>query len=80
MPRGTSNWTFRDVQSFLLSHGFSLHHVRGSHYYFKKYNDGRFYMTHVQYHGSKTIPEGTMNAVIHQSGIPKEEWTNRNEN
>lgn len=76
MPRGLSNWAFRDVQSFLLGHGFTLHHVRGSHYYFKRYKKDRFYMTHVQYHGAKSIPEGTMSAIIRQSGIPKQEWLN----
>ena len=76
MPRGISNWTFRDVQDFLLRHGFQLHHIRGSHYYFKRYKNSRFYMTHVQHHGSKSIPEGTMSAIIRQSGISKEEWVN----
>ena len=33
-------------------------------------------MTHVQYHGAKSIPEGTMSAIIRQSGIPKQEWLN----
>ena len=74
MPRGTSNWTFRNVQTFLLKHGFTLHHVRGSHYYFKKYDDNRFYITHMQYHGAKIIPQCTLNAIIRQSGISKEEW------
>lgn len=31
-------------------------------------------MTHVQYHGAKSIPVGTLNAIIRQSGISKEEW------
>ncbi|MBI4134927.1 MAG: type II toxin-antitoxin system HicA family toxin [Candidatus Sungbacteria bacterium] len=74
MPRGISNWTFRDIQAFLLQRGFTLHHVRGSHHYFKRYTNDRFFMTHVQHHGSRSIPEGTMNAIIRQSGIPKEEW------
>lgn len=74
MSRGISNWTFRDVQVFLVKNGFSLHHVKGSHYYFKKYIKDRFYMTHVQHHGSKSIPEGTMSAIIRQSGIAKSEW------
>ena len=74
MSHGLSNWTFRDVQNFLLEHGFTLHHVRGSHYYFKKYEQNRFYMTHMQYHGAKSIPEGTLRAIIRQSGIPKDQW------
>ena len=74
MPHGISNWTFRDIQNFLVKHDFRLHHIKGSHYYFRKYENGRFYMTHVQHHGAKSIPEGTMNAIIRQSGISKEEW------
>lgn len=74
MSHGISNWTFLDVKNFLTEHDFQLHHVRGSHYYFKKYHNDRFYMTHIQYHGSKSIPDGTMNAIIRQSGIPKKEW------
>lgn len=76
MPRGISNWTFRDVQSFLVEHGFILHHIRGSHHYFKGFKGGKFYMTSVQHHGSKAIPDGTLAAIIRQSGIPKDEWLN----
>ena len=76
MPRGISNWTFRDIQTFLLKHGFTHHHVRGSHYYFKKYANERLYITHVQHHGAKSIPAGTMNAIIRQSGISREVWLN----
>ncbi|PIR87546.1 MAG: toxin HicA [Candidatus Harrisonbacteria bacterium CG10_big_fil_rev_8_21_14_0_10_45_28] len=74
MTRGISNWTFKNVQTFLLKNGFSLHHIRGSHYYFKKYTSGKIYMTHVQHHGKKSIPKGTLMAIIRQSGIPKEKW------
>lgn len=74
MPHGISNWTFRDVQQFLQAHAFELHHVRGSHYYFRKYFNSRIYMTQVPHHGSKSIPLGTLNAIIRQSGIPKNEW------
>lgn len=33
-------------------------------------------MTSVQHHGSKAIPDGTLAAIIRQSGIPKDEWLN----
>ena len=49
---------------------------KGSHYYFRRYHDSKIYMTHVQHHGSRSIPEGTMGAIIKQSGIPKSEWIN----
>ena len=74
MSRNLSNWTFREVHNFLLDRGFTLHHKRGSHFYFKKYVTGKIYMTHVQYHGAKSIPPGTMSAIIRQSGITRDEW------
>jgi len=74
MPRSISNWTFKDVQKNLLKNGFVLHHVRGSHHYFKKYTNKIVYMTHVQHHGKKSIPRGTLMAIIRQSGISKEKW------
>ncbi len=76
MTKGISNWDFRDVRGFLVQHGFQLHHIKGSHYYFRRYHDSKIYMTHVQHHGSRSIPEGTMGAIIKQSGIPKSEWIN----
>ena len=75
MSRGLMNWTFLDVQSFLKNQGFQLHHTRGSHYYYRRFHADRVYLTHVQYHGSKSIPPDTMRAIIKQSGIPKEKWT-----
>ncbi len=33
MSHGVFNWTFRDVTDFLRSHGFTLTHVEGGHYY-----------------------------------------------
>ncbi len=74
MPRGKSNWTFRDVEQFLKAHGFVLHHVRGSHYYFRGYQAKLLRVTHVQYHGAGSIHPKTLGSIIRQSGIPKEEW------
>ena len=74
MPRGKRNWTFRQVQAFLLSRGFVLHHVRGSHRYFRAFHAGGLQMTHVQYHGTKAIPPKTLESIIRQSGIPAAEW------
>jgi len=74
MPRGKSNWTFRDVESFLRDHGFSLHHVRGSHHYFRGFYQDQLRMTHVQYHGSDSIHPKTLGSIIVQSGIPEKEW------
>jgi len=74
MPRGKSNWTFKDVEKFLRNKGFVLHHVRGSHHYFRGFQDGEIKMTHVQYHGSSSIHPKTLGSIIKQSGIPEEEW------
>jgi predicted RNA binding protein YcfA (HicA-like mRNA interferase family) len=74
MTRGKSNWTFKDVERFLKQHGFVLHHIRGSHYYYRGFKDGQLRMTHVQYHGSDAIHPKTLGSVIKQSGIPEEEW------
>lgn len=53
--------------------GFRHHHTRGSHYYFIRY-DQPIKMTHVQYHGAKTIDIRTMKKIVKQSGIPESEW------
>jgi len=74
MTRGKSNWNFRDVKRFLESKGFVLHHVRGSHHYFRGFAGGRLRMTHVQLHGSKTVHPKTLGSIIKQSGVPEEEW------
>jgi predicted RNA binding protein YcfA (HicA-like mRNA interferase family) len=76
MARGKSNWTFTDVERFLRSHGFALHHTRGSHYYYRGFAGGQLRMTHVQYHGSTAIHQKTLGSIIKQSGIPEEEWLN----
>jgi predicted RNA binding protein YcfA (HicA-like mRNA interferase family) len=74
MTRGKSNWTYRDAKKFLESKGFALHHVRGSHHYFRGLVRGQLRMTHVQFHGSRSIHPKTLGSIIKQSGIPEEEW------
>lgn len=74
MMRGKSNWTFRDVKKFLESRGFALHHVRGSHHYFRGFASERLRMANVPSHGSGPIHPKTLGSIIAQSGIPEEEW------
>jgi predicted RNA binding protein YcfA (HicA-like mRNA interferase family) len=76
MPRGKFNWTFKDIERFLKANGFVLHHVRGSHHYYRGFIDGQLRMTHVEYHGSGSIPPKTLESIIKQSGIPKDDWLN----
>lgn len=74
MTRGKRNWTFRQVQTFLRAHGFFLHHIRGSHHYFRGAYNGKLRMAHVQYHGAGSIHPKTLGSIIKQSGIPADEW------
>jgi len=74
MPHGKRNWTFKDVETFLKYRGFSLHHVRGSHHYFRAFHSGKLWMTHVQYHGARTPHPKTLASIMRQSGIPAREW------
>ena len=77
MPRGLHNWNFTDVVKFLKSHGFVQHGAaRGSHFHYKKVASDKNYLVVVAYHGNKSIPRGTMNSIIRQSGIEKRIWEN----
>lgn len=75
MTRGLHSWTFQNVQKFLKENGFSVHKVRGSHFQFKKVSKERNFLVTVAFHGSKSIPIGTMNSIVRQSGIEKDKWT-----
>ena len=77
MSRRKSKLTFKEVVSFLKENGFTLHHTRGSHHYFKGFKGGRIRTTHIQYHGSSSIHPKTLSSVIQQSGISEEEWLNK---
>lgn len=74
MPRGAYNWSAEDVVRFLKAHGFSLHHTRGSHYYYLgEYGDER-HLVCVPFHGSRMLKPRTLKGIIAQSSIPKNEW------
>ena len=49
--------------------GFYLDRTKGDHYVLKKGS----YLTQVPYHGSKTIPKGTLNLICRNAGITKKE-------
>jgi len=74
MPKGLFNWDFEDVVGFLRQHFFVLKNTKGSHYYFRGKVDGQQKLTHIQKHGSNSIPPKTMESVIASSGIPKDFW------
>ena len=74
MPRGISNWTFRDVEAFLKEHHFQLNHVRGSHYYYIKHVNKVMHQVCVPRHGNGSLKPKTMSGIIVQSGIAKNVW------
>lgn len=75
MPRGLHNWTFIEVSKFLKSHGFVQHgKPKGSHFHYKKISAGKSYLVVLAFHGSQSIPRGTMNSIVRQSGIDKSVW------
>lgn len=73
MSRGPFNWTHREVVAFLKEHGFSLNYIEGSHYYYVGSHNG-FRQVCVPFHGAKVFKPRTLNGMIRQSGIPRDEW------
>ena len=74
MPNHLRGWSARDVISFLKDHGFVLHRSSGSHFQYKKVESNGIRLVTVAYHGNRDVPPGTLNSIIRQSGIPKEQW------
>ncbi len=75
MPRGLQGWKFNEVIQFLKKNGFELHRKsKGSHFHYKKVTKNKSYLVTVASHRSKTIPAGTLNSIIRQSGIDKKYW------
>jgi predicted RNA binding protein YcfA (HicA-like mRNA interferase family) len=62
------------VVKFLKLNNFSYYKARGSHFQYKKSEKNKVYLVVVQSHGNKSIPVGTMNSIVKQSGIKKEKW------
>jgi len=59
--------TPRQLIAALERIGFSVHHVRGSHYYLKHPTDPHVRVT-VAYH-SKTLKRGTLRAILRQANL-----------
>lgn len=77
MPRGLSYWSYREVVTVLKNHGFTLHHTKGSHYYYRGIIDKTLRMTCVPYHGRTALAPKTLAEIITQSGIKKDVWMKR---
>lgn len=62
----------RQVLAALLKGGFELSHIRGSHHYLRK--TGAASLVVVPVHGNRTLPVGTLRAIIRQSGLSEDEF------
>ena len=74
MPKGVFNWTFSDVTAVLKENGFRLNHIKGSHYFYVGYANGKPRQVCVAKHGSATFKPRTLKGMIEQSGLDKEKW------
>jgi len=61
--------TAKEVEDILVEHGFVCKSSVGSH--FGWYNPVTGRRTLVAHHGNRTLPQGTLNAIFNQAGIPK---------
>ena len=74
MPRGLFNWTAEEVVRFLKEHNFSLHHSKGSHFFYVGGGSAKLRIVCVPFHGARAIKPRTLKGIILQSGIPKDKW------
>lgn len=74
MPRGLSNWSYKDVINFLKFHGFSFSNPKeGSHEAW--ISSGKDKIVEINFiKNSQSYPELTLKTMIRQSGIDQKEW------
>ncbi|MDD5417318.1 MAG: type II toxin-antitoxin system HicA family toxin [Candidatus Nanoarchaeia archaeon] len=63
----------KEMVKFLQSKGFEVVGTKGSHVRLKKKIDKKILLTIVAVHGNKTMPMGTLMAILKQTEISKEE-------
>lgn len=61
--------TADETEAYLRQYGFERGHGVGSHQGWFNPETGR--TTVVPHHGNKTLPQGLLNAIFNQAGIPK---------
>jgi len=72
MPNGLRNWTYKDLSKFLRKHKFSIDYKKkGSHEFWV--NQEQTHIINVN-RTNKTYPIKTLETMISQSGISKNEW------
>jgi len=77
MPRRLFNWSYRDVIQFLKEHGFEYYEPYcGSHERWAKLKGDGTLERKVEVSRPKDayLPK-TLKTMVHQSGIPEDEWT-----
>lgn len=75
MPRGLSNWSYKDVTKFLKEKEFVFcEQKEGSHEAWIS-KDNKFVVI-INFHVGKSYPPRTLETMIRQSGISKKEWRN----
>lgn len=73
MPKGISNWMYRDVVAFLIDHGFEFKGERkGSHEAWIHTETQA--VVDINFHAHKSFPPRTLETMIRQSKIKKKEW------
>jgi len=63
--------TFNELVRLLEKHGFQLVKQKGSVRYYAK--EGVDKLIRVDFHGSKEVPTGTLNAILKSAGIKKQD-------
>lgn len=74
MPNGINNWTFNDVVALLKEYGFSLNHIKGSHYFYIGYVNSRARQVCVPKHGKISFKPRTLKGMVSQSGLSENTW------
>lgn len=74
MANNLNGWSSSEVIKFLKVHGFTWLRTNGSHFHYKKQTQEHSYLATVAYHGNRSIPIGTMQSIVRQSGIAREIW------
>lgn len=74
MPNGINNWNFNDVVTLLKENGFTLNHVKGSHYFYIGYVGAKSRQVCVPKHSKLVFKPRTLKSMILQSGLSPNIW------
>ena len=71
---GISNWNYKNIKKFLKENDFYICKTKkGSHEFYKKIQKNKTFLVNVN-RTKKSFPQGTMKAMIRQSGIEEKIW------